>query len=75
MRNPKQYQDYLKEEIARCEENLLTIKDPVRRDIIQRHMFRLKQTIKRGIPEGDNSLYAPLQDDDTVQFSTGQGGF
>jgi hypothetical protein len=69
MRKSKQYKDYIKEEIARCKANLLIHKDPVRRDIIQRHMFALKKTLKQGIPQGDNSVYAQVQDDDTVYYN------
>ena len=69
MKKPKQYKDYIKEEIARCTANLLIHTDPVRRDVIQRHLFALKQTLKRGIPEGDNSASAPIQDDDKVRFN------
>jgi hypothetical protein len=73
MRNDKSMVDHWKEGLKRCRENLKSTKDPMKRDIIQRQIAQYKHFIKVGVLQGDNSLYAPVQDDDTVQFSTGQG--
>lgn len=74
MKPSKALRTYYEEGIARCESNLLTQTDPERRDIILRTIHRYKECIHKGIPQGENSVYANVQDDDTVQLSTGQGG-
>jgi hypothetical protein len=65
--------DHWKESLKRCKANLKKTDDPVRREIIKEQIARYTHCIKHDIPQGDNSVYAQVQDDDTVHFSTGQG--
>lgn len=67
--------DYWRDSLKRCKENLAQTEDPARGEIIKEQIVRYQQCIKNDIPQGDNSSYAHIQDDDTVQFSTGQGRF
>jgi hypothetical protein len=64
--------DHWKESLKRCKANLKKTEDPVRREIIKEQIARYTHCIKHEIPQGDNSVYAQVQDNDRVKFSTGQ---
>ena len=68
----KSIKDDWRESLKRCRANLKKTDDPVRREIIKEQIARYQYCITHEIPQGDNSVHAPIQDDDTVQFSTGQ---
>jgi len=56
----KCYKDYLRISLAKCEENLLTEKDPEKQSEIRRHIHCLRHTLNEGIGKGDNSISMPV---------------